>query len=127
MDDFFDRDFVPMLPVWQESGPSANIYETDTEVVAELSLPGIDAKEVDVEVENDTLTVKGESKKETTRKDRHYYRREFSRRSFSRSLILPTEVQADKAKATMKDGILTVTVPKAESAKRKKVKVAVGR
>lgn len=125
LESLFDREFIPFVPVWQETMPSVNLYETDNAVVAEFSLPGMQAKDIEIELENDVLTVRGESKQEQEEKGRHYYRREFSQRRFSRSLTLPVEVQADKAKAEMKNGVLQVTIPKAESAKRKKVKVAV--
>jgi HSP20 family protein len=123
---WFERDFVPMIPVWREVIPAANIYETKNEVVAELALPGIEAKDVDIEIENDVLSLKAESQKEEKQEERNYYRREIIQRSFSRTINLPVSVQAGKAKAQMKDGVLRVTIPKAESVKRKKIKVAVG-
>ncbi len=125
MDRFFDRDFVPMVPLWQESVPSANVYETEDKVVAEFSLPGIKGDEVGVEVEDDTLTISAESKHEEEQNERSYYRREIAQQSFKRRVALPKPVQSNQAKADMENGILTVTMPKAEQAKRKSVKVNV--
>jgi len=130
MDKLFDEFFtrrpdrrggVPV--VWQ---PAIEAFETDHDVVVRAELPGIDPDQVDISVTEDTLTIKGEAKSEQEEKKRNYYRRELRYGAFVRSLTLPAGVQGDQAKASYKNGILEVRVPKSERAKPKTVKVEVG-
>lgn len=123
--------FRDLLRGWDEDTfagdfiPAANIYQDSDSVIAELDLPGIDPDKVDITVENDVLTVSGsrEEKEETKKED--FYRREVRVGSFTRSMILPMTVKGDQAKADYKDGVLKVTLPKAEEMKPKKIKVGV--
>jgi len=124
-DDFFTtrRPARALAPtVWE---PAIELYETDTDVVFRAEMPGIDPKHVDVTVSEDTLIIKGESKAEQEQKGRSYYRREMRYGMFERSVSLPTSVQSDQAKASFKNGVLEVRVPKAERARAKTVKVEV--
>lgn len=106
-------DFVPAIDVRQEKD----------NVVVETTLPGIDPEKIDISIENDVLTVSGhtEEKKEVKRED--YYRKEIREGSFSRSVILPMGVKADRAEAIYDKGILKITLPKAEEAKPKKIAI----
>lgn len=115
-----DRSRAPV--VWQ---PAIEAYETDGDVVVRAELPGIDPKQVEISVTEDTLTLKGEAKSEQEEKKRNYYRRELRYGSFVRSIALPSGVQGDKASASYKNGILEIRVPKSERAKPKTVKVEV--
>jgi len=115
-----DRGRAPV--VWQ---PAIEAYETDGDVVVRAELPGIDPKQVEISVTEDTLTVKGEARTEQEEKKRNYYRRELRYGSFVRSIALPSGVQGDKAAASYKNGILEIKVPKSERAKLKTVKVEV--
>lgn len=108
--------------VWQ---PAIEAYETESDVVIRVELPGIDPKQVDVSVTEDTLTIKGEARSEHEESRRNYYRRELRYGSFVRSIALPAGVQGDKASATYKNGIMEVRVPKSERARPKTVKVEV--
>lgn len=108
--------------VWQ---PAIEAYETEHDVVVRAELPGIDPKQVEISVTEDTLTLKGEAKTETEEKKRNYYRRELRYGSFVRSIALPAGVQGDKASASYKNGILEIKVPKSERSKPKTVKVEV--
>lgn len=101
------------------------VYETEGDVVVRAELPGIDPKHVDITVTDDTLTIKGEARTEQDEKGRNYYRRELRYGSFVRSLALPEEVRGEQAKASYKNGILEIRVPKSERAKPKQVKVEV--
>ncbi len=114
-DEFLGADFFPALDVYQDKD----------NVVAELSLPGIDPSKVDITIENDVLTVSGssEEKKEVKRED--YYRKEVRTGSFSRSVVLPMAVKGDNTQAHYDKGVLTITMPKEESVKPKKVTVSV--
>jgi len=108
--------------VWQ---PAIEAYETDNDVVVRAEMPGIDPKNVEISVTEDTLTIRGEAKSEQEDRRRNYYRRELRYGAFLRSIALPAGVQGDKASATYKNGILEVKVPKSERAKPKTVKVEV--
>lgn len=105
--------------------PSIDVAETDDSVVVKAELPGVNQSDVDITIVNDVLTLKGEKKEEKEIKKENYHRVERSYGSFQRTVSLPTGVQADKAKAVYKDGILTVTVPKSEEAKPKTIKINV--
>jgi HSP20 family protein len=115
-----ERGRVPV--VWQ---PAIEAYETDHDVVVRAELPGIDPKQVEISVTEDTLTLKGEARTEQEEKKRNYYRRELRYGAFVRSIALPSGVQGDKASASYKNGILEIKVPKSERAKPKTVKVEV--
>lgn len=130
MDKLFDEFFTRrpeqggrrMPMVWQ---PAIEAYEADGDVVVRAELPGIDPNTVEISLSNDTLTIKGEAKSEHEDKGRSYYRRELRYGSFLRSIALPAGVEGDKARATYKNGILEIRVPKSERAKPKSVKVEV--
>jgi len=117
----FDDDFF--MPMVKRFGPAIDIYEDGDNVVAEASLPGIDPKDVDVTVENDTLTLQGQTKSEQEEKDKNYYRKEVRSGSFHRSVQLPYAVDGDKAKASYENGVLRIIIPKAEHAKAKKITI----
>ena len=108
-----------------EWAPSVDIAETDNDVVVTAELPGVKQDDVDITIADDVLTLKGEKKEEKEVKEKNYHRIERSYGSFQRSVSLPAGVQADKAKATYKDGVLHITVPKAEEAKPKQIKIDV--
>jgi HSP20 family protein len=103
--------------------PAFDISETDREIHVKAELPGMDPKEIDITVTGDLLTIKGEKREEKEEKGRNFHRRERRYGSFSRSFRLPVEVKADSINASYKDGVLTVTVPKAEEEKAKRIEV----
>lgn len=117
-EDFFRRSGLPMR--W---GPAVDVVESSDSVVVKAELPGVDPKDVDISVSGDTLTIKGEKKEEKEEKGKSFYRVERSYGSFCRSVSLPTGVEADKAKADYKDGVLSVTLPKSEKVKAKKIPI----
>ncbi len=108
-----------------EWAPIVDVAETDENIVVTAELPGVKQNDVEITVVNDVLTLKGEKKEEKEIKKENYHRIERSYGSFQRSITLPTGVQADKAKASYKDGVLTVTIPKVEEAKPKSIKINV--
>ncbi len=105
--------------------PAVDMYQTDNEVVVKAALPGIKAEEVQINVTGETLTIKGEVKQEqeVEEKEKAYHLREQLWGTFERSLSLPTEVIADKAKADFDNGVLTVTLPKAEKVKPRSITI----
>jgi len=105
--------------------PAVEMYETGDEVVVRAEMPAVDPSNVDVTVTNEAITIKGTVRREEEKKDRAYYRRELRYGSYVRTLALPTEVTGGDAKATYKDGVLEVKIPKSERAKPTTVKVQV--
>lgn len=106
--------------------PSIDISETDDAIQVTTDVPGMKAEDVDIEIRNDHLTISGDTSEETESKQkdgRTYHRIERRSGSFSRTVRLPCDVQQDKVAAELKDGVLTVTLPKAEVAKSKKIPV----
>jgi HSP20 family protein len=101
-----------------------DIYETDQDVVVKASMPGVKAEDVDISVVGDTLTVKGEAKSESEVEDGCYYCRERRQASYQRTVTLPSVTVPDKAEAKLENGILTLTLPKAEAVKPKSIKVS---
>lgn len=124
MDRLFDDAFTrPFNGNW--SVPAIDMYQTDNEVVVKAAVPGIKADEVQINVTGDTLTIRGETKQEDEKKDKSWHIHEQRWGRFERSVVLPTSVIADKAKAEFENGILTVSLPKADEAKPKMITVKV--
>lgn len=107
--------------------PAVDIYEKDGNIVLKAELPGIDPKDVDVRLENNTLTLSGERKVSDEVKQENYHRVERSYGAFTRSFTLPSVVDQEKIKADYKDGVLKVTLPKREEAKPKQISVSVSK
>jgi HSP20 family protein len=107
--------------------PAVDVYEDEHKVTLKIEVPGIDEKEIDVRVENNTLTVHGERKIEKEEKKEENYRRvERQYGSFTRTFTLPTTVDSEKVSATYDKGVLKVNLPKKAEAKPKQIKVNVG-
>jgi HSP20 family protein len=125
MDRLFDDAFTRPLGfnngTW--SVPAVDMYQTDNEVVVKAVLPGIKGDEVQINVTGEILTIKGETKHEEEKKEKSYHLREHRWGAFERSIALPTEVVADKAKAEFENGVLTVTLPKADEVKPKTISI----
>ncbi|OQY19235.1 MAG: heat-shock protein Hsp20 [Anaerolineaceae bacterium 4572_32.1] len=127
MDRLFEESVVHPRTGWlAPAGTEAltvDMYETDDAVVVKSAIPGIKPQDLDVSIVGDTLTIKGETKSEEDVKEEHYIHRERRYGSFCRSLMLPLPVLADKAEAEFENGVLTLTLPKAEEVKPKLIKV----
>jgi HSP20 family protein len=126
-DDFFGRRLRPWLMggIGGVSVPAIDLYEEKDEVVAKAELPGIDKNDIQVSISDHLLTIKGEKKKEEEIKEANYYRSERSYGSFVRSVELPKEVDTAKARASFKNGVLEIRLPKSEEAKKKEIKLNV--
>jgi HSP20 family protein len=103
--------------------PAVDIYETDQNIVLKAELPGVDPKDVEATVHEGALYLKGERKYEKEVKEENYHHVERAYGSFARSFSLPASVDAEKVVAEFKDGVLTLTMPKKEEAKAKKIKI----
>ena len=118
------------LPGWAErmtpfegKSPRVDIIDRETEVVVRAEMPGMKKEDLDVSLNDNTVTIRGTSKHEETEEKGEYCRREMSYGEFSRTLTLPAEVDRAKAKAIFKDGVLELTLPKAETAKRSSIRI----
>ncbi len=125
---FFEDDLFPALK--PEEGlplsqwrPAVDIFETDDHIVIKAELPGVDSKDVDVEVKDRVLTLKGERSYENEVKEENYYRKERVFGRFHRAFTLPVDVNPDKIKAQFKNGVLKIEIPKPEETKPKKISV----
>ena len=124
MDRLFDDAFTrPLGQSGFPAMPAIDLYQTTDEVVVKAALPGLKADDVQITITADVLTLRGEFKQDDERKDATYHIREHRSGAFERSLMLPTDVQTDKAKAEFVDGVLTITLPKAEAVKPKTITV----
>ncbi len=109
-----------------EWAPAMDVSENEHAVFVKAELPGMTEKDIDVNILGNTLTIKGEKRKEEEKKEQSYYRLERIYGSFQRAITLPTTVDASKCKASFKNGVLEIEMPKKEEAKPKQIKVNVG-
>jgi HSP20 family protein len=105
--------------------PAIEIYEEKDDVVVKAELPGMKREDLELNISDNLLTIKGEKKKEEEVKEKGYYYSERSYGSFTRTVEIPKDVQTDKVRASFKDGVLEIRIPKTEEAKRKEVKIKV--
>ncbi|WP_432741107.1 Hsp20/alpha crystallin family protein [Methylobacter sp. G7] len=129
-DDFLSRRWprlldwnVPTLP--EISIPKVDILDHDNEIEVQAALPGVKKEDLEVSINNQTITIRSSTKEEKKEGGKgKYFRREISHGEFQRTLSLPNNVDGDKAKASFKDGILKVTIPKIEKSKRKSIEIS---
>jgi HSP20 family protein len=112
--------FVPTV-----NSPVVNVREVENAVIVEAEVPGVKEENLDLEISEDELTIRGQKKTEEEVKEKDYYRREFSYGSFTRTIPLPMPVQSEKAEAEIVNGVLTITMPKVEEAKAKTKKIEI--
>ncbi len=110
------------LTAWS---PSVDVAERENDLVVKVELPGVSKDEVKITLQDNMLSIRGEKKQEKEAKDANFHRVERTYGSFQRTFTLPAPVKADKVDASYKDGILTITLPKAEEAKAKQIEVRV--
>lgn len=103
-----------------------DVFQDADNIVIKSTIAGVRPEDLDISINNDMLTIKGERRKEETVKEDDYFYQECYWGAFSRSVILPMEVEADKIEATLKDGVLTVKLPKSRKAKARKIQVKAG-
>jgi HSP20 family protein len=104
--------------------PPIEVAESDGEVTVKMSVPGVEKDQINISVDDHMLNVRGESRKETEDKKKNYYRQEIRYGSFARSVRLPSEVDTAKTNASLKNGVLTITLPKSKSPKAQPIKIS---
>lgn len=118
MEPFFGRYDMPF-------SPSVDITESEREIRVSAELPGMNEKDIDITLNHDSLTIKGEKKEEKEDKGKDYYRMERSYGTFCRTIPLPVEIETDKVSADYRKGILTITIPKSSKVLEEKKKIPV--
>lgn len=125
-DNFFkDFDVTPFGQSFEGFTPKIDVVDSEKEIRISAELPGIDEKDIDVSLSKNELTIKGEKKIEKEDKGKDFYKMERSYGSFCRTIALPVEVNLDKAQAKFSKGILTINLPKTESALKETKKIAI--
>lgn len=122
-DEAFTRPWAGALSTRSAMAPALDLYETENDVVLQANLPGLKAEDVHINVTGEMLTISGEVKEKSESKERAYHLREQRWGSFERSISLPTLVKPDLAKAEFENGVLTITLPKAEEVKPKSIAI----
>ncbi len=120
------NEWFPVIPTHLQKFPPINLYERDNKVIADIEIPDIEPKNIDVSIENNMLRIKREEKVKKEEKKANYYLKEIRNRSFERNISLPMDVKEKQAKAVYKKGMLTIEIPKDKKAiKSNKVKVKI--
>lgn len=112
-----------LAPAFSGKLPKVDVIDRADEILVRAELPGVDKKDVDISLANNTVTIKASSKREEKEEKGDYYRCEISQGAFSRTLALPADVDADKAKANFRDGMLELVLPKLKGAQKRSIKV----
>jgi HSP20 family protein len=119
----FEWPSFPEMSLPEMKLPKVDVIDRDNEVVIKAEVPGVDKRDIDISVSDNAVTIKGETRREQKEEKGDYYRREISVGSFSRTVALPADVDGARAKASFQDGMLELTLPKLEKAKRHSIKV----
>jgi HSP20 family protein len=125
MNRVFERFFEEgPLHVWERAfEPAVEVADTPETVIVKAQVPGVPKDNIQVSMTDNTMILKGEMKEEEKKEDKNYYRREWRYGAFERTIPLPVAVQAEKVTADLKNGVLTVTLPKREAAKAKQIPI----
>lgn len=129
-DDFFGRGWMQPFHRWPDMEawlgkrlPKIDVVDRDQEILVRAELPGVDKNDLDVSLDEQTVTLRATTRQEKKEEDGHYHLHEISQGTFLRTVPLPCAVNGDQAKASFKDGVLELAIPKAPGARRKTVKV----
>lgn len=113
----------PELQPFAGKSPKVDVIDQDGDILVRAELPGVDRKDLEVTTSHNSVTIKGTSEHEKKQEKGDYYRCEIARGSYARTVMLPAEVNDDKARASFKDGVLELTLPKAEKTKRRSIRI----
>ena len=132
LENFFPRSWGHPLrrewPTFNEAGagvraPRIDVINRDEDIIVRAEVPGVNKDDLDISLTENTITIQGSSDRQEKEEKGNYYRCEISRGTFSRSVVLPSDVDEEKAKAVFKDGMLEVTLPKVEKSKRRSIQI----
>ena len=122
-DNFWSGDFLPERFPFARAFPTLDVTETEDAVLVKAEIPGLEAKDIEVTLSGDVLTLRGEKKEEKEENEKNVHHREVRYGAFSRSIQLPAGVEGDKVSAECKKGVLRITLPKTEKERAKKIVV----
>ena len=127
MDRFLEDDdwFLPVFPRLDINKPAMDIYETNKDVIAELSVPDFDPEKIDILIEDDVLKVSGKMDQKEEKKEKGYWRKEIRKGSFERMVRLPAAVKKDKVDAVYEKGVLKIRMPKIKAELKSKIQIKV--
>jgi HSP20 family protein len=121
-EDFFDGGRL-QARTFGDLEPAVEVSDTPDTVMVKAQVPGMNKDQIQLQITDDMLTIKGEVREEEKKEEKNYYRQEFRYGAFSRTIPLPAAVQAEKAEAQLKDGVLQITIPKSEQTKAKAIPI----
>jgi len=124
LDDFFSDSHRPMFPALQ-ADLAVDVYEENDNIIAKMSLPGVEKREVSISIDDDLLHVSGSREEENMIDNKSYYSKEIRRGSFARTVRLPKMVDADKTVASYDEGVLSITMPATQNIKDTAIKVPI--
>lgn len=123
--EFFGKSYFPERWEVVEWAPAVDVSETNDEVIVKADIPGVNAEDIEINIVDNVLTIKGEKKREKEEKKENFYRVERYYGTFMRSIQLPSEIDIEKVKAQYKDGVLKIVLPKKPESKAKVIKVEI--
>ena len=122
---FLDRDYVPVVPTVNKFVPPINIYDDKDKVYVDVAVSGYNPENIELDVQDGVLTIKGNMEKKREVEEKNYYRKEIRMGSFARQIALPAEVFGEKAEANFDNGVLKISIPKKEELKPKKIEIKI--
>lgn len=126
LNSIFDGSLSDTFPM-SNTDLAVDVYEKDSQVIAEMNIPGVSESDIDISLEDDLLTISGQREAEKETKEKNYYSKEIKRGAFSRTVRLPRAVDSSQARAEYKGGVLRVTMPVDTEAKEKSIKVPISK
>lgn len=125
LDNFLDREYVPVVPTVNKFIPPVNIYDDKDNVYVDVAVSGYNPDNIELDVQDGVLTVKGNMEKKREIEEKNYYRKEIKMGSFSRQIALPSEVYGERAEANFDNGVLKISIPKREEVKPKRIEIKI--
>ena len=125
LDNSFERDFFPVVQSVNKFIPPINIYDDKDNVYVDIAVSGYSPENVELDVQDGILTIKGNMEKKREVEEKNYYRKEIRMGSFARQIALPTDVIGEKAEANFDNGVLKISIPKKEETKAKKIEIKI--
>lgn len=127
LDDFLDKEYVPVVQTVNKFVPPINIYDDKDNVYVDVAISGYNPENIEINVQDGVLTIKGNMEKKREIEEKNYYRKEIRMGSFARQIALPTEVYGEKSEANFDNGVLKISIPKKEEIKSKKIEIKIAK